>query len=99
MAYRVVPSVYAKDDKNSIVTYLSQFSVGAPVKFKNELKRYFRIIGQTPDIFAKYNTNPNFRHVVVYGSYVMFYKVNETDKIVQVYRILHGAQDIERILK
>jgi len=98
MKYKVVPSFFAKDDKKSIVEYLSQYSTSAPVKFKNELKRYFAIISQTPDIFARYNANPAYRHVVVYGAYVMFYTVNETDMIVNVYRILHGAQDIERIL-
>ena len=92
MTYKVVPSIFAKDDKKSIIEYLSQYSVNAPVKFKNEMKRYFGIIGQTPDIFARYNANPAYRHVVVYGSYVMFYTVNETDKIVYVYRILHGAK-------
>jgi len=98
MAYRVVPSIFAKDDKKSIILYLSQYSVNAPVKFKNELKRYIGIIARTPDIFASYNVNPAYRHVVVYGTYIMFYTVSDPDKIVRVYRILNGAQDIERIL-
>ena len=98
MGYRIRPSMFAKYDKKSIVQYLSQYSVSAPAKFKEELKRYFGIISQMPDIFSKYSTDTDYRHVVVYGSYVMFYTVNDIAKTVYIYRILHGSQDIESIL-
>ena len=98
MAYRVTTSTFAKDDRKSIVQYLSQYSANAPVKFRNELKKYIGIVSQSPEIFSKYNANPNYRHVVVYGSYVMFYTVEESKRIVYIYRILHGSQDIESIL-
>lgn len=98
MKYSVKPSIYAKEDRKSITEFLEQYSATAPSKFKNELKRYIGIIGDTPYIFAEYRTNPDYRHVVVYGSYVMFYTVDEPTKTVHIYRILHGAQDIENIL-
>ena len=99
MPYTVKPSIHAKEDLKSIVRYLSQYSVNAPSKFKSELRKYIQILSQTPLIFAAYDFNPEYRHVVIYGSYVMFYTVNETDKTVFIYRILHGAQDIDNILK
>ena len=98
MAYTVKPSIHAREDRKNIVRYLSQYSVNAPYKFKNELKKYIQILSQTPLIFAAYNFNPEYRHVVIYGSYVIFYTVNEKDRTVFIYRILHGAQDIENIL-
>ena len=98
MAYTVKPSTFAKRDKKNIVDYLAQYSVNAPQKFKNELKKYIGIIGKTPNIFSVYNANPDYRHVVVFGSYVMFYTVDEASKMVFIYRILHGSQNIENIL-
>ena len=98
MGYSVNISIYAKTDRKNIVSHLAQYSVNAPRKFRQELKKYIGIINQTPLIFSRYDYNPDYRHVVIYGSYVMFYVVNETDKTVLIYRILHGAQDIEKIL-
>ena len=98
MAYKVKTSIFAKDDRKSITQYLSQYSSNAPIKFRNELKKYIGIVSQSPEIFSKYNASPNYRHVVVYGSYVMFYTVEESERIVYIYRILHGSQDIESIL-
>ena len=98
MAYKIKPSLFAKEDRKDIAKHLSQYSVNAPIKFKNELKRYIGIVAQMPEIFSKYYANPEYRHVVVYGSYVMFYTVDEIEKIVYICRILHGSQDIESIL-
>jgi len=98
MTYRISVSTFAKSDRKGINKYLAQFSVSAPVKFKSELKRYIGIIGETPEIFSEHYANPKYRHVVVYGSYVMFYTIDEDEKVVFIYRILHGAQDIANIL-
>ena len=98
MGYTVRTSTFAKRDKSSIVKYLEQYSVSAPIRFKQELENYIDLVSRTPYIFATYHADPRYRHVVVFGSYVMFYTVNEADKTVFVYRILHGAQDIENIL-
>lgn len=98
MSYQVKVSIFAKKDRLNITKYLSQYSVNAPRKFKNELKRYLNLIGEKPGIFAVFAANHAYRHVVVFGSYTLFYTVNEAEKIVMVYRILHGAQDIESIL-
>jgi len=58
MAYKVKTSTFARDDRRSIVKYLSQYSVNAPDKFRNELTKYIDIIGQSPEIFSKYYANP-----------------------------------------
>ena len=99
MKYTVKPSVYAKTDRKNIVQYLEQYSIAAPVKFKQALKKYIDIISDTPNIFSKYSADSSYRHVTVFGAYIMFYTVNEAEKTVLIYRILHGAQDIERILQ
>ena len=98
MKYAVKPSVFAKADRKNIIRYLEQYSAAAPVKFKQALKKYIEIISDTPNMFSKYSNELSYRHVVVFGSYVMFYAVNESEKTIYIYRILHGAQDIDNIL-
>jgi len=98
MRYIVKVSTYAKADRNGITEYLAQFSAATPIKFERELRKCIEIVGDMPNIFSKYSSNPNYRHVVVFGSYIMFYVVDEKDKTVFIYRILHGSQDIVNIL-
>ena len=98
MKYNVKVSTHAKNDKNEIVKYLSQFSVNAPVKFIQELKNYITFLHSTPNMFSIWNSNPDYRHVVVFGSYVMFYTVDDAAQTVFIYRILHGSQDVANIL-
>ncbi|MDR1703674.1 MAG: type II toxin-antitoxin system RelE/ParE family toxin [Clostridiales bacterium] len=98
MAYTVKSSNEAKADKRNIVTYLSKFSVNAPIRFKQELTRYSKMLVQTPHIFAVFQAKPKYRHVVIFGSYAMFYTVDEATKTVLIYRIIHGARDTDNIL-
>ena len=98
MSYTIKPSRFAKEDRKNITVYLEQYSKTAPARFRNELKRYIEILSETPYIFSEYQANQNYRHVVIFGSYVLFYTVDEAVKTVCIYRILHGAQDIENIL-
>ena len=98
MKYTIKTSTFAKADRQNITHYLSQYSTIAPIKFQQELKKYIEIIQQTPHIFSEYIPDRNYRHVVIFGSYTIFYRINETDKTVFLYRILHGAQDIGNIL-
>jgi len=98
MSYTVKPSRFSKEDRKNITAFLEQYSKTAPARFNNELKKYINILGDTPHIFSKYQSNPEYRHVVVFGSYVMFYTIDDDLKIVCLYRILHGAQDIDNIL-
>jgi len=98
MSYSVKPSRFAKEDRKNITIYLEQYSKTAPSRFSKELKKYIGILSETPFIFSEYQSKPEYRHVVIFGSYVMFYTVDESLKTVYIYRILHGAQDIESIL-
>jgi len=98
MEYKIRISTFAKMDKKDIIQYLEQYSVNAPSRFEQELKKYIGIICENPYIFSEHYVNPNYRSVVVYGSYIMFYTVDELSNIVFIYRILHGSQNIDKIL-
>jgi plasmid stabilization system protein ParE len=99
MDYTVKVSVFARRDKQDIMKYLAQYSTNAPYKFERELKRLITIIGRTPYIYAVFYSAPKYRYVVVFGSYILFYAVNEINKELLIYRILHSAQDIDHILR
>ena len=98
MAYTVYASAFAKTDRKNIANHLARYSLNAPQKFRIELKKYIEIIRRTPNIFSTYHSNPEYRHVVLYGAYVMFYTVDESEKTVSIHRILHGSQDIANVL-
>jgi plasmid stabilization system protein ParE len=98
MAFKLKISTAAKTDRKNITSYLSQYSFNAPLRFKQELKKYLEIVSQSPFIFSISEFAPKYRHVVIFGSYVMFYLIDEANSTVFIYRILHGSQDIEHIL-
>lgn len=44
-----------------------------------------------------YEDDPDYRTLVV-GDYLVFYMVNEDDKIVEIHRIFHGSKDTKQQL-
>ena len=98
MKYKIVPQKSALQDFNGILEYLLQFSPNTPRKFSAEYKRLTKLLKDSPYLFEKYKYNEAYRKMVVFD-YLAFYKVDEENKHIKIYRILHGAQDIEQILE
>jgi mRNA-degrading endonuclease RelE of RelBE toxin-antitoxin system len=63
-------------------------------KKEDLIKKYIEIVGQSPLIFSVSDFAPKYRHVVIFGSYVMFYAVDETNKTVFIYRILVTTHEL-----
>ena len=97
MKYTIRYSIFARADVSEIKQYLSQFYPGTPQKFVSQLKEGVAMLKTTPKMFEVYETNPLYRKMVV-QSYVVFYRVEEKEKTVFIYRVLHGKQDGERHL-
>ncbi|MCL2634261.1 MAG: type II toxin-antitoxin system RelE/ParE family toxin [Oscillospiraceae bacterium] len=90
-----------ENDYYEIIKYLLQFYPDTPVKFKNKLKSVLSNIRTNPHMYKTCFFNPKFKQAN-FLDYVVFYKIvkeTETEKMVEVHRILHGARDIENILK
>ena len=80
-----------------IKNYLSQFYPSTPQKFLQELKRHIEMLKSTPKMYEEYEGNLSYRKMMIYD-YIAFYRIDENEKTVFLYRILHGRQDIGRHL-
>ena len=89
---------FEKTDVEEIKNYLSQFYPSTPQKFLQELKRHIEMLKSTPKMYEEYEGNPSYRKMMLYD-YIAFYRIDENEKTVFLYRILHGRQDIGRHLQ
>jgi addiction module RelE/StbE family toxin len=97
LKYTVRFSPFAKDDKNEIKNYLSKFYPGTPSRFTTLLKDKIASLKNNPYIYPEYPENTNFRRMLV-NNYFVFYKVNSTEKQIDIYRILRASWDLPKHL-
>ena len=88
----------AYEDYDAIYEYLSQFYPSTPEKFLAELEKSTATLEHSPYAFEVYAPVPQYRRMVV-QNYLVFYKVFEESRKVEIHRILHGARNIQSILR
>ncbi|MDR0219972.1 MAG: type II toxin-antitoxin system RelE/ParE family toxin [Lachnospiraceae bacterium] len=88
----------AESDYNEIHEYLAQFQESALAGFIDELEKRTAALEDMPYMFAVYEPLPKYRRIVV-REYLVFYKVIEEFRRVEIHRILHGARNIVKVLK
>jgi len=84
-------------DLEDIKEYLSQYYESTVANFFNLLKEKISRLKNFPHSCPKYEDAPDYRRLVV-GDYLVFYKVNEDEKSIEIHRILHGSQQIQNRL-
>jgi addiction module RelE/StbE family toxin len=97
LKYTVRFSPFAKEDKKSIKTYLSKFYPGTPHRFCSSLKEHIANLKDNPYIYPKYPEDTGYRCMFV-SNYIVFYKVNDTTKQIDIYRILRASWDLPKYL-
>ena len=97
MKYPVRFSPFAKEDKADIKAYLSKFYPETPRRFTALLKEQIDYLKDNPYMYPEYPENTNYRHMSV-GNYIVFYKVNETEKQIDIYRILRASWDLPKYI-
>ena len=97
MKYSVRFSPYAKEDKEEIKTYLSRFYPETPRRFTALLKKHIANLKDNPYINPEYPENTNYRRMLV-GNYIVFYKINDAEKQIDIYRILRASWDLPKYL-
>jgi len=98
VAYEVKLLSLAEKDIDEICSYLSQFYPSTPGKFLDALEKNLDNIAFKPNMYQKYEYNKEYRKVVM-GDFLIFYKADEENNQVYVYRILHGKRNVSTILK
>jgi plasmid stabilization system protein ParE len=88
----------AEDDLDEICEYLSQFYPGTVGRFLEALEESFEHIAYNPRIYQPYEWN-NVYHRIVVGDYLAFYRIDDDEKRVDVYRILYGKRNIPEYLE
>ncbi|MCL2412354.1 MAG: type II toxin-antitoxin system RelE/ParE family toxin [Treponema sp.] len=97
MKYNVRFSPFAKEDKKEIKIYLSKFYTETPRRFTTALKEYINNLKNNPYIYPEYPENTDYHRMFV-NNYVVFYKINDTEKQIDIYRILRASWDLPKYL-
>lgn len=91
-AYRV--SLPARIDLRAIWSYIARDNMVAADRMLERFEAKFATVARQPMIgTACPELGADLRSVVV-GKYMTFYRVAETDSLVEIVRVIHGARDI-----
>ncbi|MDR2900718.1 MAG: type II toxin-antitoxin system RelE/ParE family toxin [Treponema sp.] len=97
MTYTVRFSPFAKEDKETIRNYLSKFYPETPHRFTILLKEQIANLKGNPYIYPEYSENTVYRRMNV-GNYIVFYKINDQEKLIDIYRILRASWDLPKYM-
>ena len=96
MGYKVVLSPLALEDLGKIVAYISQNDPPAAERLGHRLLDQAETLRYLPNRGGNVRQRPGVRKLVS-GAYLIFYRVNESARCVEVLRFWHGAQDPDRL--
>jgi len=88
----------ARDDLKEICEYLSEFGENPQKRFRESFQKFCIKVESMPYMYAQYEHNPMYRRAVVSYDYLVYYKVEESNDRVKIYRVLHGKRDIPPLL-
>ena len=97
MTYAIQYLPQAVENIKNIKDYISQDNPPAAQKLTDTIKTRIESLQTMPRKYEEYSENPAFRKIVV-GSYLVFYKIDEAKKVVKIHRVLHGKQNISKMM-
>ena len=93
----IIRSPQAKADVAEILSNLEERSRGAAKRLAQAIQKRCEVLRKVPMMGrARDDLAPGLRSIVI-EKYVLFYRV--TSDAIEVVRVLHGARDIESIMK
>ena len=98
MTYKIKYLPLAVQDLNEIAQYLSGFYPKTASRVLKELREKITKLGDTPKMCEVYRLDPAYRRMVV-DQYLVFYRVNDENKIVEIHRVLRGAWNLPLYLE
>lgn len=98
MAYKIKYLPYAVQDLNDIARYLSNFHPKTASRVLKEMREKITKLSDAPKMCEIYRFDPIYRKLVV-DQYVVFYRINEDTKVVEIHRILRGSWNLPQYLE
>ena len=98
MTYKIKYLPLAVQDLNEIARYLSGFYPKMASRVLKELREKITKLGDTPKMCEVYRPDPAYRRMVV-DQYLVFYRVNDEIKTVEVHRVLRGTWNLPQYLE
>lgn len=91
--YHVEWRPMAREDLHAIIRYIGQDSPARAQSFGRELRHKTEPLAQHPEM-GRLGRLPGTRELVVHPNYIVFYRVLDEVRTVQVLRVKHAAQKI-----
>ena len=97
MAYEIRYLPLAVQDLDGIAAYLTGFYPGSAGRVLSELECKIARLRDTPRMYEIYQPDPSYRRLPV-SRYLVFYRVNEQTRTVEIHRILRASWDLPHFL-
>ena len=97
MKYRIKYMQDAVDDRDDIKLYLSQYCESTVSNFFALLKKRTAQLKSFPYSCPVYDDNTDYR-VLIVKDYLVFYMVDDVNKMVEIHRIFHESRDVRQML-
>lgn len=93
MDYRVTFAAHADRDLEEIVRFLAQKNPGAAERLGNALVNDAISLSSLPRRGASFQQRPEYRRILHRPWFLIFYRIDEARRLVQVARIWDARQD------
>lgn len=97
MTYKIKYLPLAVQDLRDIAEYLSGFYPKTAKRVLKELRDKIAKLGDTPKMCEIYRLDPQYRKMIV-EQYLVFYQINESDRTVEIHRVLRGSWNLPHYL-
>jgi plasmid stabilization system protein ParE len=78
--------------------YLSEYGDSPLGKFRESFEKFCIQVSDMPYMFGQYEQNPRYRKAVIVFGYLVFYRIDDDDGTIKVYRVLRGKRNTAPLL-
>jgi len=99
MKYKSKILSLARDELKEIRAYLSEFGSIPKNKIKESFFQYVKNASDNPYMYPEYEENKKYRKAVIQYEYLVFFTVDEDNKMVKTERVLSSKRNVKSILE
>ncbi|MCL2212657.1 MAG: type II toxin-antitoxin system RelE/ParE family toxin [Oscillospiraceae bacterium] len=92
-------STYAKSDLKEIYLYLREHGEAPPKTFRKSFESFCSQVSKLPMMYNFCEYHPSYRKAVLVYDYLVYYKIDDTNNEILVFRVLHGKRNIKQVLQ